>query len=71
MKEQSTMKSLKELVEAELNELLNIGIQEENIDNLGKLVDIHKDIENEEYWEMKEEKYEKKLRIWRLSWSYA
>lgn len=57
VKEQNTMQSLKELVETELKDILNIGIQEENIDNLGKLVDIHKDIENEEYWKEKEEVY--------------
>ena len=48
VEEQNTMQSLKELVETELKDILSIGIQEDNIDNLGKLVDIHKDIENEE-----------------------
>lgn len=62
IQEQSTMKSLKELVETELKEILNIGIQEDNIDNLGKLVDIHKDIANEEYWNKKEEVYNHELR---------
>ena len=57
VEDQNTMQSLKELVEAELKDILNIGIQVENIDNLGKLVDIHKDIENEEYWKEKEEVY--------------
>lgn len=57
VEEQNTMQSLKELVETELRDILNIGIQEDNIDNLGKLVDIHKDIENEEYWKEKEEVY--------------
>ena len=55
--EKNTMQSLKELVETELKDILDIGIQEDNIDNLGKLVDIHKDIENEEYWKEKEEVY--------------
>lgn len=58
--EQDTMQSLKELVETELKDILNIGIQEDNIDNLGKLVDIHKDIENEEYWNEKKEVYKMK-----------
>lgn len=57
VEEQDTMQSLKELVETELKDILNIGIQEDNIDNLGKLVDIHKDIENEEYWSKKKEVY--------------
>lgn len=62
LQEQNTMKSIKELVENELKELLNIGIQPDNIDNMGKLVDIHKDIENEEYWKIKEEVYNHELR---------
>ena len=57
VEEQDTMQSLKELIETELKDILNIGIQEDNIDNLGKLVDIHKDIENEEYWSKKKEVY--------------
>lgn len=60
--EKNTMKSIKEMVENELKELLNIGIQSDNIDNMGKLVDIHKDIENEEYWKKKEEVYNHELR---------
>lgn len=62
MQEQNTMKSLKELVETELKEILNIGIQQDNVDNIGKLVDIHKDIANEEYWNKKEEVYNHELR---------
>ena len=57
VEEQDTMQSLKELVEAELKEIVNTGIQEENLDNLDKLIDIHKDIENEEYWKEKKEVY--------------
>lgn len=55
--EKDTMKSIKELIETELKGLLDVGIQQDNIDNIGKLVDIHKDIENEEYWKKKEEVY--------------
>ena len=57
VEEQDTMQSLKELVEAELREIVNTGIQQENLDNLDKLIDIHKDIENEEYWKEKKEVY--------------
>lgn len=57
VKEQNTIQSLKELVETELKDMLSVGIQEDNIDNIGKLVDIHKDIENEEYWKEKREVY--------------
>ena len=53
--EKDTMQSLKELVETELKDILDIGIQEDNIDNLGKLIDIHKDIANENYWKVKED----------------
>lgn len=55
---QNTMKSIKTLVETELKEMLEMGIQPENIDNISKLIDIHKDIENEQYWNKKEEVYE-------------
>lgn len=57
VEEQDTMQSLKELVEAELKEIINTGIQQENLDNLDKLIDIHKDIKNEEYWKEKKEVY--------------
>lgn len=55
--EKDTMKCIKDLVESELKSLLEVGIQQDNIDNIGKLVDIHKDIENEEYWKEKKEVY--------------
>lgn len=60
--EKNIMKSIKEMVETELEEILNIGIQQDNVDNIGKLVDIHKDIENEEYWKIKKEVYKNELR---------
>lgn len=53
-----TMHTLKEMVEMELKDILSIGIQEDNIDNLGKLIDIHKDLENEEYWKYKKMKHD-------------
>lgn len=44
-------------VEAKITELVGKeGIRKDNIDYLYKLVDIHKDIKNEEYWKVKEEK---------------
>lgn len=49
------MKETKKLVENELEQLTKIGIQSDNIDNFGKLIDIHKDIENECYWNVKKE----------------
>lgn len=62
VKEQDTINSLRELVETELKNALTMGIQPENIDNIGKLVDIHKDIENEKYWKKKEEVYKMRYR---------
>ena len=47
------MEKLKELVETELKNMEENGIDSSNIDVIYKLVDIHKDIANEEYWEAK------------------
>lgn len=55
VQETDVMNDIKELVENELEQLVKVGIQSNNIDNFGKLVDIHKDIENECYWRNKEE----------------
>lgn len=64
--EETLQNKLKKMVEKELSQLLSIGIQDDNIDNFGKLIDIHKDIENEEYWKIKEEVYNNELRLWRI-----
>ena len=45
-------KLLKE-VELKIEQILSEGIQSENLNYLDKLVDIHKDLKNEEYWEKK------------------
>ena len=47
---------LKEKTEYIIEDILNDGINHDNIDMLGKVVDIHKDMANEEYWCAKEEK---------------
>lgn len=52
------MEKLKELVEKELKSMEESGIDSSNIDVIYKLVDIHKDIENEEYWKAKKEAME-------------
>lgn len=45
-----------EKVENKINELItNEGVKKENVDYLYKLIDIHKDLKNENYWEKKEE----------------
>ena len=57
-KEVKLQDKIKELVEKELQRLSESGIQVNNIDYYGKLIDIHKDIENEDYWKVKKEVYE-------------
>lgn len=46
---------VKEKTEYIIEDILESGINENNIDMLGKVVDIHKDMANEEYWCIKEE----------------
>lgn len=53
--EKSLNEEIKELVEGRLKQLLEQGVQVEDIDYFGKLVDIHKDVENEDYWKIKKE----------------
>ena len=54
-KEQKTIEKLKEETEKLIDNILEQGINENNLDYLYKVVDIHKDISNEEYWKQKEE----------------
>ena len=46
---------LKEETENIICDILEEGIKMDNIEMLDKVVDIHKDIANEEYWEVKKE----------------
>ena len=46
---------VKEKTEYIIEDILHDGINESNLDMLGKLVDIHTDVANEEYWCTKEE----------------
>ena len=55
--EKNVMDQLREKVEEHINKFVEQGIQTSNIDFVYKLVDIHKDIANEKYWKIKEEKY--------------
>lgn len=55
--EKKTMEQLKEKVEEHIKKFVEQGIQTSNIDFVYKLVDIHKDLANEEYWKKKEENY--------------
>lgn len=53
--EKTLNEKIKETVESKIEKLLETGIQSSNVDYFYKLVDIHKDIENEEYWNIKKE----------------
>ncbi len=57
---------IKSLVETKIEKLIETGIQVGNIDYFYKLVDIHKDMENEEYWKVKKEVLENDVRLWKL-----
>ena len=61
------MYKVKEKVKEKIDTIIEDGIEMNNIDVLGKLVDIHKDIANEEYWDIKKGVYEDELsrRIWK------
>jgi len=65
-KEKPTQDNVLEKVESKITELINTeGIKRENVDYLYKLVDIHKDLKNEKYWKVKEEKYNDEIRrLW-------
>lgn len=53
----NAMEELKSKVKEQIETITQQGIQPNNIDYIYKLVDIHKDLANEEYWKKKEEKY--------------
>lgn len=56
-------KEVLDKVEKKITELINReGIKKDNVDYLFKLVDIHKDLKNEDYWKVKEEKYNDEIR---------
>lgn len=50
----SVNEKLKDLTEKSIEKTIKEGITTANLDLLGKLVDIHKDISEEEYWKRKE-----------------
>lgn len=69
-KEKPMQENMLEKVEAKITQLINAdGVKKDNIDYLYKLIDIHKDLKNENYWKIKGEKYndeiQRKLRrLW-------
>lgn len=54
-KEKTMQEKLCKQVEEKIEHVLSQGIRPENIDTLYKLVDIHKDLANEYYWQVKKE----------------
>ena len=48
--EETLHEKINKEVENKINSIIKQGIKPENIENLYKLVDIHKDIANEQYW---------------------
>lgn len=55
--EQNVLVKAKEEVEKLIKQTTENGLQNANVDVLYKLIDIHKDIENEKYWKEKENMY--------------
>lgn len=53
---------LKKLIEKGINSVIEEGLEMSDLDNLSKLVDIHKDLANEEYWQKKKEAIEMRYR---------
>ena len=49
------LQEVSEKVEEKIKNIMEMGINPDNIEALGELVDIHKDICNEKYWKKKEE----------------
>ena len=63
------MNKLKEQVENKIKTVSATGLKNENIEQLYKLVDLHKDIVNEEYWKTKEEGENKDMRYGRNTYN--
>lgn len=56
-KEMTTTESIKSEIEKILGDISNEGISMDNVDYVFKLVDIHKDLNQEDYWEVKKMYY--------------
>lgn len=55
MENEKVLEKLKQETEKKIEEVMKQGLQPNNIDMIYSLVDIHKDIANEEYWKEKGE----------------
>lgn len=60
--EKTILESTKEKSEKLIEELTKDGIKTDNIGLLEKVIDIHKDIANEEYWQCKKEEIKMRYR---------
>lgn len=60
MKEE-TKKALDEQLDSKIEEILSVGINDENMNDLYKIIDIHKDLANEDYWNIKKEVYKNEI----------
>lgn len=60
--EKTILESTKEKSEKLIEELTKDGIKSDNIGLLEKVIDIHKDIANEEYWQCKKEEIKMRYR---------
>lgn len=69
--EKSLKEKVNEQVEKYIENVLVQGIQPANIDMLYKLIDIHKDLANEDYWKKKEEVYDMRYRAGDYSGEYG
>lgn len=69
-KEKPLQENILEKVESRITQIINSeGVKRDNVDYLYKLVDIHKDLKNENYWKIKEEKYHEEIRRLHRLWS--
>lgn len=61
---------IEEKIATKIESIIEEGVDMSNLDMLGKLVDIHKDLSNEDYWNIKKEVMENELqksrRLWKL-----
>lgn len=55
MKDDNIISKVKSETERVMKNILKEGLNTTNLENLYKVVDIHKDLSNEEYWKSKEE----------------
>ncbi len=63
--EEKLEKNVLEKIEKKIEALIaKDGIKKENVDYIYKLIDIHKDLKNEDYWKIKEERYNEIRRVW-------